>query len=60
MENKKFDNHLIIGVFLVFLTLKLAGIGTVAQWSWWWVTAPIWGSFIFGIVASVLEKREDD
>ena len=29
-------------VFLVFLTLKLAGIGQVATWSWWWVTSPLW------------------
>ena len=29
-------------VFLIFLFLKLAGIGVVATWSWWWVTAPLW------------------
>jgi hypothetical protein len=29
-------------VFLVFLVLKLAGIGQVANWSWWWVTSPLW------------------
>lgn len=29
-------------LFLIFLTLKLAGIGQVANWSWWWVTSPIW------------------
>lgn len=29
-------------VFLVFLTLKLAVIGQVAEWSWWWVTSPLW------------------
>jgi len=29
-------------LFLIFLTLKLAGIGQVATWSWWWVTSPIW------------------
>jgi len=29
-------------VFLIFLTLKLAAIGQVAEWSWWYVTAPIW------------------
>lgn len=29
-------------IFLIFLTLKLAGIGEVATWSWWWVTSPIW------------------
>jgi len=26
-------------LFLVFLVLKL--VGTI-DWSWWWVTAPIW------------------
>lgn len=29
-------------VFLVFLTLKLAQVGEVATWSWWWVTSPLW------------------
>lgn len=29
-------------VFIVFLTLKLAEIGPVANWSWWWVTSPLW------------------
>ncbi len=29
-------------VFIVFLVLKLAEIGKVAAWSWWWVTAPLW------------------
>jgi hypothetical protein len=28
-------------LFLIFLTLKLAGIGEVATWSWWWVFSPI-------------------
>ena len=28
---------------VVFVTLKLLGITTVATWSWWWVTAPFWG-----------------
>lgn len=27
---------------LIFVTLKLAGIGAVASWSWWWVLAPFW------------------
>lgn len=35
-------------VFLVFLVLKLCG---VIAWSWWWVTAPIWGT---GILVAVL------
>jgi len=32
-----------IGVFLIFLTLKLCG---VIDWSWWWVTAPLWMPFV--------------
>lgn len=30
-------------LFLVFLILKLTGVSVVATWSWWWVTAPLWG-----------------
>ena len=33
-------------LFLIFLTLKLAGIGAVATWSWWAVTSPLWGGAI--------------
>ena len=29
-------------LFLIFLTLKLAGFGIVATWSWWWVFSPLW------------------
>lgn len=29
-------------VFLIFLVLKLAEVGAIAQWSWWWVTSPLW------------------
>ncbi|PLW90009.1 hypothetical protein [Mucilaginibacter sp.] len=29
-------------LFIVFLVLKLIGVSAVAQWSWWWVTAPLW------------------
>ncbi|QDU82646.1 hypothetical protein Pla110_44070 [Polystyrenella longa] len=39
-----------IGVFgllgVVFVTLKLCD---VIDWSWWWVTAPLWGPFAFGL-----------
>jgi len=27
---------------LIFVVLKLAEIGTVATWSWWWVLSPLW------------------
>ncbi len=29
-------------LFLLFLALKLTGY---INWSWWWVTAPLWGGF---------------
>jgi hypothetical protein len=39
-------------LFIVFLVLKLTG---VISWSWWWITAPLWGTFallfiVLGIV----------
>jgi len=33
-------------LFLVFLVLKLT---SVINWSWWWVTAPLWIPFGLGI-----------
>jgi hypothetical protein len=42
-------------LFLIFLTLKLAEVGPVAKWSWWWVTSPLWIPFaLVGIIAAVL------
>jgi small Trp-rich protein len=36
----------ILGILgLIFVTLKLAEIGTVATWSWWWVLSPFWVPF---------------
>lgn len=57
MENCKFKMRypgidLASLVFIVFLVLKLAEIGPVASWSWWWVTSPMWGPL--AIVALIL------
>ena len=52
MEKKKAtSNGLGLGtlLFLIFLTLKLAEVGQVANWSWWWVTAPIWIPLLLGV-----------
>lgn len=43
---------------IVFITLKLMHY---IDWSWWWVTAPLWGGFvialailaIFGLVVGI-------
>ncbi len=32
---------------LLFIGLKLAGIGAVAAWSWWLVLSPIWAPAAF-------------
>ena len=34
-------------LFLVFLVLKLTN---VIDWSWWWVTAPLWIPTIFVVI----------
>lgn len=39
---------------LIFIGLKLAEVGVVASWSWWWVLAPLWvPSAIFFTLAGV-------
>ena len=38
-------------LFVVFLILKLCN---VIQWSWWWVTAPLWIPVGIGIICLIL------
>lgn len=35
-------------LFITFLVLKLTG---VIDWSWWWVTAPLWAGFVIFVIA---------
>ena len=51
-------------VFIVLLTLKLSG---VIDWSWWWITLPLWWVFpfivlviIFALILLLFEKIVDD
>ena len=40
---------------------KLAEIGVVATWSWWWVTSPLWIPFAFAgamLIARAVFDRE--
>ena len=37
-------------LFLIFLVLKLCN---VIDWSWWWVTSPLWISFILYVLIIV-------
>lgn len=41
MVNNNTSNGLSLGtvLFMVFLILKLTG---TIDWSWWWVTSPLW------------------
>ncbi len=38
-------------LFFIFLTLKLC---EVIDWSWWWVTAPLWGPIAVLIAVLVI------
>ena len=38
-------------LFIVFLILKLCG---TINWSWWWVTSPIWIHFGFIIIVIII------
>jgi hypothetical protein len=40
-------------LFLIFLTLKLAEIGPVQYWSWWWITSPLWIPLIIVILIAI-------
>ncbi len=62
MANESRSNGIGLGVilFLIFMTLKLTGN---IDWSWWWVTSPLWIPFvaaavilgIVGVVAIIIE-----
>jgi hypothetical protein len=49
MANENTSNGIGFGtvLFLVFLVLKLTGN---IDWSWWWITSPIWIPLALGIV----------
>jgi uncharacterized integral membrane protein len=62
-NNNKNTSVLSLGtmLFVIFLILKLANVGTVATWSWLWVTSPLWISLCLAIVLVaimvVIQKR---
>jgi len=51
MEKQNTSRGIGIGMvlFIVFLVLKLTG---TIDWSWWWVTSPLWLPFV--AVAAIL------
>jgi hypothetical protein len=36
---------------IVFIVLKLTGF---IDWSWWWITAPIWGGVVLWVATIIL------
>lgn len=52
-ETKKSGNGIsFLGLLaIVFITLKLCD---VIDWSWWWVTAPLWGGLAFWMAITLL------
>lgn len=38
-------------LFLIFLILKLTN---TVDWSWWWITSPIWLPIAFGMFILIL------
>lgn len=53
-NNNGVTSLLLILVFVVFLVLKLAEIGAVANWSWWAVTSPLWAPIILILALQII------
>ncbi len=45
--NKKVINVPLGTIGLILIILKLTG---VIDWSWWYVTLPLWGGFLFFVI----------
>lgn len=52
MERKS-DNS--IGFFgVLFVALLVLKLTNVIDWSWWWITAPLWAPAALGIVIAAI------
>jgi Flp pilus assembly protein TadB len=54
METKRSNNGIGLGgvLFVVFLVLKLTH---VIDWSWWWITAPLWVLVVITLLVLVIQ-----
>lgn len=43
--------------FIAMLVMKIANISPVGRWSWWAVTAPLWGPVAILLFVVFLEKN---
>jgi hypothetical protein len=58
MENNKNVEKTSISLstilFITFLVMKFGRIGDVANWSWWWVTSPLWIPILLVLLIGLL------
>ena len=55
MGSKETNNGISLNMilFLIFLVLKLTGH---IDWSWWWVTSPLWiGALLIIVIAVIIQ-----
>lgn len=59
MSDNNSSNGIGLGtiLFLIFMVLKLTN---VIDWSWWWVTAPLWIPFILAVIVLTVIKIMND
>jgi hypothetical protein len=50
-EKTTFNSSLLTILFVIFLVLKLTG---EIDWSWWWVTSPLWLPIAAALVIIVI------
>ena len=53
MDNRRYESTIPVGIilFIVFLVLKLTH---TIDWSWWWITSPIWIPVALAVVVFVV------
>lgn len=49
-KSESFSELCLFLLFLLFLGLKLSGN---IDWSWWWITSPLWIPILFFIVTTL-------
>ena len=49
-ETTTFNSGVLTVLFVVFLVLKLTG---EIDWSWWWVTSPLWLPLVLLLVTII-------
>ena len=43
-----------IFAFTLFLTFMILKLCNVINWSWWWVTAPLWAGFALSVMLLII------